>query len=97
MSAAFGTSAIVEIESFIGGLRMLDHAPELEMLIERNAGLVIMPSLTPAGVADDPSPPAEPVPLSINALATTFAMSPHATSSAQQTSAALAVAVAFWV
>jgi hypothetical protein len=36
---------------------------------------VIVLSLTLAGAADDPFPPAEPVPLSINALATTFSVS----------------------
>jgi hypothetical protein len=73
--AFFSGFAVALGDSFVGGVRMLDHAPELEMLAERNAGLVIMLSLTLAGTADDPFPPAAPVPLSINALAKTFSVS----------------------
>jgi hypothetical protein len=62
-------------EAFIGGLRLIEYAPELEIFVERNAGLVILLSLALASPADGPFPPAEPVPLSINALATTFSVS----------------------
>jgi hypothetical protein len=63
------------VEKFIGGLRVLDHAPELEMFAERNAGMVILFNLALAGPADGPFPPAAPVALSINAQATTFSVS----------------------
>jgi hypothetical protein len=63
------------VEKFVAGLRVLDHAPELEMFAERNAGMVILFSLALAGPADGPFPPIAPVPLSINALATTFSVS----------------------
>jgi hypothetical protein len=63
------------VEKFIAGLRVLDHAPELEMFAERNAGMVILFNLALAGPADSPFPPAVPVPLSINAQATTFSVS----------------------
>jgi hypothetical protein len=63
------------VEKFIAGLRVLDHAPGLEMFAERNAGMVILFSLALAGPAEGPFPPTAPVPLSINALATTFSVS----------------------
>jgi hypothetical protein len=63
------------VEKFIAGLRVLDYAPELEMFAERNAGMVILFNLALAGPADGPFPPDAAVPLSINALATTFSVS----------------------
>jgi hypothetical protein len=63
------------VEKFIAGLRILDHAPGLELFAERNAGVVILFSLALAGPLDGPFPPAAPVPLSLNALATTFSVS----------------------
>jgi hypothetical protein len=60
---------------FVAGLRVLDNAPELEFLAERSAGMMVLFSLALAGPADEPFPPIEPVPLSINALATRFSVS----------------------
>jgi hypothetical protein len=57
------------------GVRVLEHSPGLEVLTERNAGMIILFSLCFAGRADGPFPPVDPVPLSINALATNFAVS----------------------
>lgn len=62
-------------EGYAAGLRLLDQAPGLEMFVERNAGMVILLSLSLAGPAEEPFPPTGPVPLSINALATTFSVS----------------------
>jgi hypothetical protein len=60
---------------FIAGLRVLDAAPELEEIAERNAGMMIFYSLALAGRDGDAFPPRGPVPLSINALATRFSVS----------------------
>lgn len=54
---------------------MLEHAPGLEVFAERSAGMMILFRLNLAGPADGPFPPATPVPLSINALATAFSVS----------------------
>jgi hypothetical protein len=56
-------------------LRILDAAPELEEIAERNAGMMIFYSLALAGRDDDAFPPRRPMPLSINALATRFSVS----------------------
>jgi hypothetical protein len=60
---------------FIAGMRILDAAPDLEQIAERNAGMMILYSLALAGSDDDAFPPLGPVPLSINALATRFSVS----------------------
>ena len=60
---------------FVAGLRVLDSAPELGSLAERNAGIVILFSLVLGGDDNGPFPPREPVPLSINALAKRFSVS----------------------
>jgi hypothetical protein len=61
--------------AFSGGFRLLENAPELEIFAERNAGMVILLSLALGGPPEGPFPPVAPVPLSINALATAFAVS----------------------
>ncbi|CCE02921.1 hypothetical protein [Bradyrhizobium sp. STM 3809] len=60
---------------FIAGLRVLDGSPELEPFAERTAGMVILFSLAQGGRADQPFPPVDAVPLSINGLATRFSVS----------------------
>jgi hypothetical protein len=62
-------------DDFIGGTRMSEHAPELKVIIERNAGLLILFSLALSGPPDGAFPPEQPVPLSINALAKTYSVS----------------------
>ncbi len=62
-------------ERFIAGLRILGHAPALEMFAERNAGMVILFSLALGGPEDGPFPADVPVDLSINALATRCSVS----------------------
>jgi hypothetical protein len=62
-------------ERFVAGWRIIDHVPELASIVDRNAGIVILLSLALQGAGDAPFPPEAPVPLSINALAKTFAVS----------------------
>jgi len=60
---------------FIAGTRILDAAPDLGQIAERNAGMMILYSLALAGSVNDAFPPLRPVPLSISALATRFSVS----------------------
>jgi hypothetical protein len=62
-------------ERFVAGWRIIDQVPELASIVDRNAGIVILLSLALQGGGDAPFPPTEPVPLSINALAKSFAVS----------------------
>lgn len=62
-------------DGFVGGFRVLTHAPELTLLAERNAGIPILFALALEGGEEGPFPPAGPVRLSINRLATQFAVS----------------------
>ena len=62
-------------ERYVGGLRLLDYVPELEIFAERSSGVVILYSLALEGPANGPFPPTGPVPLSISALAKRFAVS----------------------
>jgi hypothetical protein len=73
---AFVRSFVIALgRRFVAGLRILDHAPGLELFAERNAGMVILFSLASAGPEQEAFPPRAPVPLSINALATKFSVS----------------------
>jgi hypothetical protein len=60
---------------FIAGRRVLDAAPDLERISERNAGMMVLYSLALDGCDDDAFPPLRPVPLSINGLAIRFSVS----------------------
>jgi hypothetical protein len=60
---------------FIAGGRVLDGAPELEPFAERTAAIVILFSLALGRGPDQPFPPHDPLPLSINGLATRFSVS----------------------
>lgn len=60
---------------FIDGTRMIQHVPEMETIVDRKAGLLILLSLALAGPEGTSFPPAEPVPLSISALAKTYSVS----------------------
>jgi hypothetical protein len=74
--AAFVQAFVIALgRRFVAGLRILDHAPGLELLAERNAAIVMLFSLALAGPAHGPFPPHAAVPLSINALATRFSVS----------------------
>lgn len=60
---------------YVAGFRLLDHAPDLCLFVDRNAGLPILFALALEGPEEGPFPPVAPVRLSINALATRFAVS----------------------
>jgi hypothetical protein len=63
---------------FTSGVRLTDHAPALELFIDRNCGLLILANLVILGAPDDDPLPRRPVPLSISALAKRFGVSrPH--------------------
>ncbi len=65
-------------EAFRAGFRLLDAAPELAELADRNAGIIILMSLLLAADADDTMPPTRPVTISISALAKRHGVSrPH--------------------
>jgi CRP-like cAMP-binding protein len=60
---------------FLGGLRLVDLAPEMDLFLDRNAGLMILFTLLLAGKDDDTIPPRRPVPISISAIANRFGIS----------------------
>jgi hypothetical protein len=60
---------------FIEGSRIVDLVPGLGIFSERTAGMMIFYSLALSGPKNGAFPPAEPVPLSINMLATRFSVS----------------------
>jgi DNA-binding MarR family transcriptional regulator len=60
---------------FLGGFRMIDVAPEMELIIDRNAGLLILISILLSGEDDDTFPPSRPVPVSLSALSQRFGVS----------------------
>jgi hypothetical protein len=62
-------------DAYRSGVRPLQFTPELGLFAERNAGLMILSSLTIAGEPDDAVPPARPVRLSISELARRFSVS----------------------
>ena len=60
---------------WLAGVRVLEHSEDLFVLTERSAGMILLYTLCAGARADEPFPPAHPVPLSINGLATSFAVS----------------------
>lgn len=60
---------------WLAGVRVLEHSEDLFVLTERSAGMILLYTLCAGARADGPFPPAHSVPLSINALATSFAVS----------------------
>jgi DNA-binding MarR family transcriptional regulator len=60
---------------FLDGLRMVDIVPDLQLFLDRNAGLMILFSMLLAGEPDDTIPPARPVAISISAIAGRFGVS----------------------
>ena len=67
--------AIAQTEQYLSGFRFVDHAPELSLFIERNAGLLVLASILLAAAAGDGMPPREPVIVSAAALARQFHVS----------------------
>lgn len=62
-------------DRFVAGLRIIEHAPGLELFTDRNAGIMILFSLLLAGDSDDVFPPQRPVRLSISASSRRFGVS----------------------
>lgn len=59
--------------SYLGGFRLLDHAPELARLVESNAGLLVVASLLRAALDGAPGSDGETaVPVSISSLSARF-------------------------
>ena len=68
----------VTADHFLAGFRLIEVAPDMELFLDRNAGLMVLFSTLLAGNSDDTVPPRRPVPLSISALANRFGVSrPH--------------------
>ncbi len=62
-------------DRFLQGLRVIDHAPGLELFTDRNAGIMVLFSLMLAGEHDDGFPPQQPVRLSISGVSRKFGVS----------------------
>ena len=62
-------------EHFLRGFRLIEVAPDMELFLDRNAGLMILFSILLAGKNDDTIPPRRPVPFSISAIANRFGVS----------------------
>jgi hypothetical protein len=62
-------------DHFLAGMRIVDHAPGLELFTDRNAGIMILFSLLLAGERDDAFPPQQPVRLSISSVSRKFGVS----------------------
>ena len=60
---------------FLDGLRVVDIVPDLQLFLDRNAGLMILFSMLLAGELDDTVPPARPVTISISGIAGRFGVS----------------------
>lgn len=67
--------AIAQAEQYASGFRFVEHAPELSLFIERNAGLLVLASILLAAAPGDDMPPREPVTVSAAALARQFHVS----------------------
>jgi hypothetical protein len=57
------------------GARFIDHAPDLRLFVERDVGVMVLFALMLEADPAEPLPPANPVPLSIAALARRFRVS----------------------
>ena len=60
---------------FLDGLRVIDIVPDLQLFLDRNAGLMILFSMLLAGEGDDTVPPKRPIAVSISAFAGRFGVS----------------------
>ena len=52
----------VTADHFLAGFRMTEMAPDMELFLDRNAGLMVLFSILLAGKSDDTVPPRRPVP-----------------------------------
>ena len=57
----------VTADHFLAGFRLIEFAPDMELFLDRNAGLMVLFTILLAGKGDDTVPPRRPVPLSISA------------------------------
>jgi DNA-binding MarR family transcriptional regulator len=60
---------------FLDGFRIIDVAPELQLFLDRNAGVMILFSMMLAGETADTIPPTRPIALSISGIAGRFGVS----------------------
>jgi len=65
----------ITADHFLAGFRMVEVAPDMELFIERNGGLMVLFSILLAGKSDDTVPPKQPVAVSISAIANRFGVS----------------------
>ena len=66
---------IAQASEFQGGFRLLDHAPELQLFSDRNAGFPIMFSILLSAAPEDGMPPTGVIRVSASALAKRFHVS----------------------
>jgi hypothetical protein len=60
---------------FLAGFRLMHQAPDLELFMERDAGIVVLLDLALAGPPAGFFPPEDPIPVSISAMASRFGVS----------------------
>jgi hypothetical protein len=62
-------------EYWLAGLRMIDIAPEMQLFLDRNSGLMILLSIILSGDAREQQLPTGPIPVSISGLSSRFGIS----------------------
>lgn len=62
-------------DRYRAGFRLLEHSPQMQVLAERDAGVLIAISLYNSGAEGDTYPPSQPVPVPVAALARQFDVS----------------------
>lgn len=62
-------------DRYRAGFRLLEHSPQMRVLAERDAGVLIAISLYNSGAEGDTYPPSQPVPMPVAALARQFDVS----------------------
>lgn len=62
-------------DRYRAGFRLLEHSPQMQVLAERDAGVLIALSLYNSGADGDTYPPSQPVPVPVAALARQFDVS----------------------
>jgi hypothetical protein len=60
---------------FLGGLRLIDYAPDLQIVVDRSAGLLVVLSIILAARPEDGMPPTTSIPVSASGLAQQFHVS----------------------
>jgi hypothetical protein len=62
-------------EYWLAGLRMIDIAPEMQLFLDRNGGLMVLLSIVLSGKASDGELPDGPIPITISGLSSRFGIS----------------------